>query len=133
MNNTQLRSLLEIKLASTTTTPIIYENTGQTAPTTMYLETMLRPVSDDRLTINSTGNFIKRVGVFWVYVIDPTNTGTANASNEAENIASAFTATTVSGEHGYVHIDVPNIKFFGRLDKGYTVAVSIPYWFYRTP
>lgn len=133
MNNTQLRALLETKLGTTTNKTILYENTGQPTPVTLYIETILRPVEDSRLTVNSTGNYVKRSGIFWVYIIDPTNTGTASASNEAETIASAFTATTVSGAHGFVHVDVPNIRFFGRLDKGYTVAVSIPYWYYRNP
>lgn len=136
MNISELVRTFEVTLDSITeldTVDIIWENTGQTPPTdAIYVMPETRPVDDDRNTLNSTGEYIRHSGTFFVYIIDPRTMGTFDANILAQTIANNYRSTTIDIGHGRVHVDVPRIQRRGRTDKGYVVAVAIGYWYYAS-
>lgn len=131
MTPLELQLTLETALSSIDDIPpIIYENTGQTPPNEIFIESTIRPVADERQALGTSGPRAIHSGAWWVYVIDPLVRGTSTALTEAERIRPYFTATTLDVGHGSVYMDVPQISRLGRLAKGYTVAIRIDYKYY---
>lgn len=124
MATSTLRSTVESRIqANWTATPVDYDNTVFTVPTTAWIKVVITDNSTRRAELGTGVKNRRALGVIFADVYAPVGKG----SNAAKVIADSFATLFRDFKTANLTCDEPNVKTLGEKDGWYRLVVGVPY------